>query len=297
MRILSILALAIPAFAQLSGPTPGFVYDPSTRELLPIRGFVGSAYLGSALIKDADAAAAAKDATMAVALRGPAVELTRGFDTDTPAAVSLGQVEPGSVFAWSGHDLAAVSNHSVSIWRNADKSSDVSERFDVVGVDGAPTAVYFDGERVLIAAKGGLYRVTKSGTSRLADLVDPSSLAIASRDAYVADFASGQIVRIADYAGAATAETFARIDEAVGLQVSRQTLLVASAKSRSIESIDIATREVVASLALDFQPAQMEPLATASLALLNSASKTEPLYVLDSRSDLQVLFVPAGREQ
>ncbi len=297
MRTLALLALAIPAFAQVSGPTPGFVYDPSTRELLPIRGFVGSAYLGSALIKDADAAAASKDATMAVALRGPAVELTRGFDTEAPAAINLGQVEPGSVFAWSGHDLAAVSGHSVSIWRNAEKNAEVSEKFDVVGVDGALSGVYFDGDRVLIAAKGGLYRVSKSGTDRLAELTDPSALAVASRDAFVADFANGQVIRIADYAGAATAETFARVDEPVGLQVARQTLLVASAKSMSIESIDIATHQAVSSLALDFQPARMEPLATASLALLNSASKTEPLYVLDSRSDLQVLFVPAGREQ
>ncbi|MBM3767205.1 MAG: hypothetical protein FJW32_17590 [Acidobacteria bacterium] len=297
MRILSVLALAIPAFAQLSGPTPGFVYDPSTRELLPIRGFVGSAYLGEALIKDADAAAASKDATMAVALRGSAVELTRGFDSPAPVSINLGQVEPGSVFAWSGHDLAAVSNHSVSIWRSADKSADVSEKFDVVGVDSAPSSVFFDGERVLIAAKGGLYRVTKSGTDRLADLADPSAVAVASRDAFIADFASGSVLRIADYAGAASAETFAQINEPVGLQVARQTLLVASAKTRSIESIDIASHEPVASLALDFQPARMEPLASASLALLNSASKTEPLYVLDSRSDLQVLFVPAGREQ
>jgi hypothetical protein len=297
MRILSLLALAIPAFAQLNGPTPGFVYDSSTRELLPIRGFVGSAYLGSALIKDADAAAASKDATLAVALRGSAVELTRGFDTDTPVSVNLGQVEPGSAFAWSGHDLAAVSNHSVSIWRNAKSTVEVSEKFDVVGVDSAPSAVYFDGERVLIAAKGGLYRVTKSGTARLAELSDPSALAIASRDAFVADFATGLITYIADYAGAATAYFFAHVDEPVGLQVARTTLLVASAKSRSIETIDLASHETVASLALDFQPARLEPLATSTLALLNSASKTEPLYVLDSRSDLQVLFVPAGREQ
>jgi hypothetical protein len=292
-----LLAFAIPAFAQLNGPTPGFVYDPSTRELLPIRGFVGSAYLGAALISDADAAAASKDATMAVALRGPAVELTRGFDTGARVLVNLGQVEPGSVFAWSGHDLATVSNHSVSIWRNAETAVEVSEKFDVVGVDSAPSAVYFDGERVLIAAKGGLYRITKAGTSRLAALSDPSAMAIASRDAFVADFASGRILRIADYAGAAAAETFANIDEPVGLQIARQTLLVASAKSKSIESIDLNSRELVASLALEFQPARMEPLATSSLALLNSASKTEPLYVLDSRSDLQVLFVPAGREQ
>ena len=297
MRILTLLALAIPAFAQLSGPTPGFVYDPSTRELLPIRGFVGSAYLGSALIKDADAAAASKDATLAVALRGSAVELTRGFDTDAPVSVNFGQVEQGSVFAWSGHDLAAVSNHSVSIWRNAETAAEVSEKFDVVGVDSAPSAVYFDGERVLIAAKGGLYRVTKAGTSRLAELTDPSAMAVASRDAFVADFANGQVIRIADYAGAASVETFTNIAEPVGLQVERRSLLVASAKSRSIESIDLSSRELVASLALEFQPARMESLATASLALLNSASKTEPLYVLDSRSDLQVLFVPAGREQ
>ncbi len=297
MRILTLIALAVPAFAQLSGPTPGFVYDASTRELLPIRGFVGSAYLGSALIKDADAAAASQDAKLAVALHGSTVSLTRGFDSEAPVSVNLGQVEPGSVFVWSGHDLAAVSNHSVSIWRNADSAVEVSEKFDVVGVDSAPSAVYFDGTGVLIAAKGGLYRVTKAGTSRLAELTDPSALAVASRDAFVADFANGQIVRIADYAGAASVETFTNIAEPVGLQVARNTLLVASAKSRSIEAIDLNSRELAASLALEFQPARMEQLATTSLALLNSASKTEPLYVLDSRSDLQVLFVPAGREQ
>ena len=91
--LISALA-ATSAWAQLSGPTPGYVFDGPARELRPIRGFVGAAHLGSALVQDADAASASADGTLAIASRFGSIELIRGFDSAAPARLTLAQ-EPG----------------------------------------------------------------------------------------------------------------------------------------------------------------------------------------------------------
>jgi hypothetical protein len=61
-----------------------------------------------------------------------------------------------------------------------------------------------------------------------------------------------------------------------------------------VEAVNLASGERAGSLALDFQPERLELLGAGPLAVLNRASATEPLWVLDSRDALQVFFVPTG---
>lgn len=135
--LLSMLAAA--AWAQVGGPTPGYVFDSAARELRPMRGTAGAAHLGAALLKEADAASASNDGTMAAVARFGMIEVVRGFDTASPSHLVLAQ-EPGEVlFAWSGHDLAAIfaATRKVMIWRGLDASADRRSMLDIAGIDGA----------------------------------------------------------------------------------------------------------------------------------------------------------------
>jgi len=293
MKLAIALALPILAFSQqsrLTGPTPGFLYDTESRSLRPVRGFAGSAHLGAALIASADAAAVSADGTLAVASRNGAVELTRAFDTESPVTVALGIVSPDAQFAWSGHDLAVVAARKASIYRSLDSQAEPSATLDLSGLDAAPSAIAFDGQNLFLAAKGGLYRANAAGFSRLVELADPSAIALRAGVEFVADRATGNIWRVTGD----DAALFAQVDGAVGLQLTSANLLVASSASRSVEAVDLASGERAGSLALDFQPERLEILGAGPLAVLNRASATEPLWVLDSRDALQVFFVPTG---
>ena len=296
--LLSALA-ATSAWAQLSGPTPGYVFDGQARELRPIRGFVGAAHLGAALVQDADAASASADGTLAIASRFGSLELIRGFDSAAPARLTLSQ-EPGDVlFAWSGHDVAAVflASRKVQIWRNLDTTADQASTFDLALVDGAIRNVLLDGDRLVLATRGGLYLSTTGTTRQLLALSDPSAVVRSGNHLFIADRAAGQIILLRDYSTAAITERFADVAAPVGLQLTKTTLLVTSADTRSVDAFDLVTKARTASLELDFLPTRMESLGANPLALLNSGSSSEPLYVLDSRNALQVYFVPAGRDQ
>lgn len=298
--LLTLLAAGLPLMAQLGGPTSGYVYEPQTRELRPMRGMAGLAHLGDALVQDADSASVSADGTLAVVARAGNVELIRGFDSAAPSRLALAQENGSVIFAWSGQDLAAVFTGSrrAIIWRNVAKSVDDATAVNATSIDGDITAVALDGANLLLAAKGGVYLNRNGEMSRIQTVADPAAIARAGKDLYIADRASGQVLLLRDFAGdAVAAETFAAVGEPVGLQLAGRRLLVASAQTRTVDVFDLASRAREGSLELDFSPTRLQALGSGQLALLNQGSADEPLYVLDAKDALRVYFVPAGRNQ
>ena len=303
MRMLTIvLFVSVAAWGQrngIDGPTPGYVFDSAAREVRPMRGMAGSAHLGAAVIAEAEAASVSLDGSLAAASRLGAIEVVRNFDSTAPVRVELSR-EPGAVrFAWAGHDLAVVFTETrrAFIWRGLDMKADDVTAVDISTLDGEIATLAFDGERLVIAANGGLYLANKEGTRKLIALDDPSALLLAGPALFAADRGRGQVLLVRDYAGEATAEVFADVAEPVGLQLTKRGLLVASAGARSVDTFDILSKARTATVALDFLPTRLEALGAGSLALLNEGSASEPLFVFDSKDSLQVYFVPAGREQ
>lgn len=297
-KLVITAVLTAAAWGQVGGPTPGYVFDSAARELRPMRGVAGAAHLGAALLKEADAAAASSDGTMAAAARFGMIEVVRGFDTASPARVMLAREPGGVLFAWSGRDLAAVftATRKVMLWRGLDVSADQVTTLDISNLEGAIQSVLLDGENLLLASKGGLYLAGGGGTRRIAELQDPSAMVAAGSDLFVADREAGQVTRIRNYAGAAETGKFADAGSPVGLQLASRRLLVASAQTRTVDAFDVVTMERLGSVELDFTPTRMTRVGD-TVALLNSGSETEPLYVLDLSGSPQVYFVPAGREQ
>jgi hypothetical protein len=284
MKIAAFLLAASSAFAQVYGPTPGYVFGKG--ELRPIRGTAGASYIGSAVIDGAEAAAVSPDGVSAAVVSGGVLELRRGFDGGTATTTELARGVDS--VSWSGSALVAYSASArrASIWRDVTKAA---ETVDLSSVDGVK-ALALDGDVLFVAASSGLYAASRGSVSRVADLMDPVALTTAGGEAYVADAGTNLIVA----ASAKESRTVAAVAKPVGLQVSKKRLLVASAQSRSIEVLDLETGNRIGAVELDFAPTRME--RAGSLALLNQASADEPLYVLDSRDALQTYFVPGGQE-
>ncbi len=281
---------------RLEGPTAGFVFDASARQLRAIRGIVGTgAYLGGGLIEDADAALVSPDGKLAVAVRGGKLSLVRAFDSEAAEELPLGDAPEGKLlFAWSGHDLAVVAAGQAMIWRDLDSDTSLDATWDLSAVAGAISAALLDGERLAVASKGGLYVARAEGAGLVKEMKDPVALAGAGRDFYVADRGSSEIWQIADYS---TPILFAELASPVGLQVSKGRLLAASAESRSVAVFDLASHARLGGFDLEFEPTRLEALGARTLAVLNEPSPGEPLWVLDSGDAPSVYFVPAGREQ
>lgn len=287
------------AWSQVSGPTPGYVFDAEAAQLRPMRGMAGTAYLGAALIEETTAASASEDGTLAVASRLGSVELVRGLDSANATRIALTQEPGGVLFAWAKHDVAAVFTETkkARIWRSVDTKDDSMVSIDLAGIAGEIRSARFDGERLILASSDGLY-VSKGGeVSRLLETGNVSSLLIDGANLFVADREGDQILLVRNYAGQAATERFAEAAEPVGMQMSRGRLLVASAESRRVDAYDVATGARTGSIELEFAPTRMESLGARPLALLNSRTADEPLYVLDSNDALQVYFVPAGENQ
>jgi len=158
----------------------------------------------------------------------------------------------------------------------------------------------FDGKEALAGA-GGIYLADSSGLKLLLRTPHPVALGFANRDVFVADQDSNQVWMIADYAGDATPMMFADeragLSSPVGLRIRGRNLQVASAGSRAVDALEIATRASLKHVDLDFAPSRMDALGSGAMALLNSGEGADPLYLLDSSDDLGVYFVPAGSEE
>jgi hypothetical protein len=129
----------------------------------------------------------------------------------------------------------------------------------------------------------------------------PAGLARDGADLYVANTAANEVWQIHDYASSAAPMLFASerdgVSSPVGVQVSRRRLLVASSDSKSVTAFDLASRQAVGRVDLDFAPTRLEALGSRPLALLNQPASGEPLWVLDTGDVFAAYFVPAGREQ
>src|SRR5262249_47549677 len=148
-----------------------------------------------------------------------------------------------------------------------------------------------------------------SGLKLLLPAADPGALALGAgnRDLFVADSVSNQIWMVRDYAGDATPMLFsdgAGLSTPVGLRLAGKDryLLVANSGARSVDAMEISTHSAVKHIDLEFAPSRMDTVGSGTLALLNSGSGGEPLYLIDcglidSGNDLAVYFVPARSEE
>ncbi|MBI3472221.1 MAG: hypothetical protein HY013_12770, partial [Candidatus Solibacter usitatus] len=240
-------------------------------------------------------AAVSPEGALALVARDGGLALLR-LDTGEATRIE-GALADADRLAFSADGLTAAaysgSSRRVQILRDLRTTPAADPAVDVSSLDGTLSALAAGGAHAVLAMTGGVYAVAGDAVTRIAEISGPVAVEIApnGRDLFVAG--RQRIVEVRDFAATASLLPFAEIADPVGIQIAAggKRLLIASA--RGIDAFDIATHAAVGHLDLDFTPTRME--AAGRLALLNTGSAQEPLYVLDE--NFIVSFVPAGREQ
>lgn len=298
--LVGLLAWCAVGAAQIVGPNPGYVFDSEAKQVRPVRGIVGTGAYVDAGVLSAETASVSPGGSLAARIQQGAVELVQQFGSESAAILKLADAPEGAVmFAWSEDALAMASavTRQAWIWRDLAREPRLAGTWDLDAAGGGINAVWFDGSRLVVAAKGGVYLATAEGVSRLAELEDAWAVTQVSADLYLLDRASGEIWQIVDYAGLAAPLRFAEVPQPVGMIAVPGALLVASRDPRAVFRFDLASRSVTETLTLDFEPTRLERLGKGASAFLNAPGAVEPLYVLDGGAAMAVSFVPAGREQ
>ena len=295
--------------AAVAGPVTGFVFDAQAGHIRPMLGFPGAAYLGAAVISNADSASVSPDGSAALAIQAGKLILYTGLASAAPTAVSLRGGIIADHFAWAPDGTAAAIYSSKSgqaqIVSNLLEAPSAAAPIDLSALPGNVAALAFDGQQIILAVasggSGGVYMVTgQSGTQRIASAGSPSALALAGADLYFADQQTGQIWQVQSYARQPVPMLFAgdaSISSPVGLQLSadNKRLYVAAAGSRGVSVYDVAARSQLESIALNFTPTRLDRFGSTSVFLLNTVGQAAPLCVFTDANAAKpaVYFVPA----
>jgi DNA-binding beta-propeller fold protein YncE len=192
---------------------------------------------------------------------------------------------------------------------------------DLAGLSGALQALALDAaarEAVLALANGGRGSLVRIGLPedgeagelrgvepRFLGVFDsPSAVALLrqDRDLLVTDAGSNQLFRIRDFAGEAAMEALASgrdgVAGPVGIEVSadgRRVFVANAAERGSVLVMDLETLAVELRATPEGAPNRLDRLHGRNTFLLNEPGES-PLMVLDNAENLEVYFVPAGRD-
>ena len=152
--------VALGEDSRMGGPVSGFVFHSPTRSIRPIVGVPGSAYLGAMVAQDLDAASVSPLGKSALATRGGQLYFVQGLDTGQPLATPIeGAISTVDRFAWNQNGLSAAvysaDSRQAQILRspNASQAPGVESAVDLSAIEGAVSALLFDGKRLHRAAK------------------------------------------------------------------------------------------------------------------------------------------------
>jgi len=308
--VVVIGGLSLPAQeTRLSGPISGLVFDSASHSLRPIMGLPGAAYLGDPLAGGLEWASVAPNGEVALVAKDGKWYALRGLSGAAEWVEFLGGLPMPERVAWNSDGSAAAisaGEGGLRILRGLLENPAVSSAVELPGPVTA-LALETSGECAVAAVKaageGGLYLACPGAPARLlAALNEPAAVVLArrGRDLFAADRA-GRILEIQDYREVARVMPFAEMPasgwDPVGLAVSAdKRLFVAHRSERRVDGFDLESRALVAQIAVEGEPAMLEPLAIRSVFLLRSAGRAgEPLLVLEAGPEPAVYFVPAGR--
>lgn len=300
------------ADSAVQGPVTGFLFDAPARAVRPMVGIPGAAYLGRAVITNADSASVSPNGKIALTMQKGRLIVYSGLGTVPVTRLPIKGAIVADIVAWAPDSGSAaiysLSSAQLQILSGLQQTPAVGTPIGLDTLSGRVAALAFDGQRVIIALAGGdlsgIYSLSaQSAPQRIASAVEPSAVALAAGDLYFTDNRSRQIWQVHNYASQPAASLFATSDSissAVGLQLSADgtRLYVADAGSHLLNVYDVASRSVSESIALTCAPTRLERFGNAAVFVLNapvrSSRSIQPLYVVaDGPQKRSVYFVPA----
>jgi len=296
--------------STLFGPVQGYTYDAPTKTIRAVIGSLGSASLGPAILRQVEFASVAPRQDYAVLFRRGETVLVTGLSSGTLSET----VFPESSFAaegvaWSGDGSAAVLYSQTAGWiqtfTGLPTSVNAGPPISIAALGGSLNAVAADphGQNVAIGVtgdQGGVYRISAGQSfSPLVMLVQPISLAFSEDGSalYALDGATNQVSEV-DLASSASQTWPAGVDDAIAIRPShdssnRSVLYVAGRNSRLLTAFDGSTHQSIASVALSFVPAIIDPLGNNGFLLRLRTTDSEPLWSFTNSVQPSVYFVPA----
>ena len=312
-RLLGLLGAICLAYGQtgaVSGPSAGYVFDPSIKGLRQIRGIPGAALLGDPLEVGITLAAAEiaprGDSAIATASDGSVhlLRLQNGVATEI-AAKDLLQSPSRVVYSPSGSSAAILGAGSVQILKGLPGMPDVGHSLTVPSAPDAAAqaaasatrrvnrpsaAVSDDGSCVLIVRDKSVVLLTNPGGIRvLTDAHGAAAVAFAPGGRDAAVVTGGTLSLFQDVAGASTRQDFPNAGAAAALAFSADGGKVLIAGPRAVEVLDRATG-ARASAECDCRLEGLSPMG--NFFRLNEAG-AGPLWLLDTTSEPKLFFVPA----
>jgi WD40 repeat protein len=300
---------------RVSGPTTGFVFDPSSHKVRPILGVPGGSTIGSPVDLGGELASAwvspRLDSAIGVTAEG-ALHVFR-IDSGSVAPRTVDGVDGtvgGVVFSPIGSSALLVTANATYVLAGLPDAPKVSGTVTpgslrrratpaAIGVRASAPNVSWalsdDGAYVLYGEGGSVRVLTVSGENRqLAVTAADAVVAFApgSHDAAIADSDSGLVV-FRNLAGAAAPKVVGRLSSPSGLAFSPDSkrVFVASAAEHAVNGFDVESGART-TLACDCSPASLVRMG--NVYRLNELGR-EPLWILDADAkDPRIVFVPAA---
>jgi len=296
--------------STFSGPVQGFTFDAPTKTIRAVIGSLGSASLGPAILRQVEFASVAPRQDYAILFRRGETVLVAGLSSGALSET----VFPESSFAaegvaWSGDGSTAVLYSQTAGWiqtfTGLPMSVNAGTPISISALGGSlnVVAASLHGQSVAIGVtgdQGGVYQIGAGQSfSPLLMLAQPIALAF-SEDAsalYALDGATNQVSEI-NLANSATQTWPAGVDDAIAIRpahdsANRNVLYVAGRDSRLLVAFDDSTHQSLASVALSFAPAIIEPLGNNGFLLRLRTTDSEPLWSFTNSVQPSVYFVPA----
>jgi hypothetical protein len=284
---------------QIEGPVSGFIFDESQRALRPIVGLPGAAYFGDAVVSELAWASVAPDGQRALVLKDGALFSVSGLKGPEPTWVPVAGVRIAPERAAWAEDgsVALIYNSASGTVQRVRGFNDLPLADDPIPLGDASALAVDRNGRIVAGTSDGVFLVDPSGLRPLLPGLRAISLAVAGTNLLVAA-GNGEIWRIRDYAGEASAELLAAVEDPVGVALSQDQkyLLVAGRAERAVLIYELAARAVAARLVADAEPTTLARLGDADLWLVRTSSgPSDPLLVLKISPEPAIWFVPAGK--
>jgi hypothetical protein len=314
MRSAFILLAAGVLSAQqtpISGPVEGITFDLPTLSLRPVLGSLGSASLGSPILRGVSYGSAAPQQDYALTFENEHCSLVLGLGSPQISTVRVPGmfVQPEGV-VWSSDGSTAVLFSRTGSWIQilSGLPSVVNQGPSISGalLGGALSAVAIDshGARIVIGIVGenaGIYQIA-NGTNLvpLLSFAKPVTLGFSEDDGtlYGIDAATNQVFALVLANLTSQSWPLTGLANPVAIRPAhdaqnRSVVYVAGGSDRLLVSYDSSTHQVLASVPLSFQPSVIQPLGTSTYLLASRTTPDDILWSFRNTPQPTVYFVPA----
>jgi hypothetical protein len=311
-----VFAATLTASAQPippGGPTAGFVFDPIDHCIRPLVGYPGASYLSAPVLDQLSKGSIGPNGITAVVSKDGAVQIISDLRNAGTAVTIDSALSDWDQIAWATDAktvvLYSAANAQAVVIRNLDSAPAADSPIVFSGPPGSLTALAIsNGAAAMIAgisdpSDGGLFLVSAGTFTRLAYgknftgvTFDPSG-----QNAFAADRDALLVwqVSASTWSASAIADPTNGVTDPVGISLTNggSTLVIANAQSSAVSVIDIASRNLLATVALDVPPVTVTPLAADIFFLTPRSSLDNPLFILQSLPQPAAYFVPTVRAQ